>query len=319
VQEIIYYGHDRKSWLIFCTGIDHAYHIRDALRERGVAVETVTGETNTLERDYILGEFKAERLKAVTNCDILTTGFNHPGVDLIAFLRPTKSTGLYVQMAGRGMRNAPDKENCLILDFAGNIQRHGPIDLVTPKINTRNGGGAGKIVKTCPQCRSVLPIATRQCPDCGHLFAQQDPELNPTASTQPIISPNYPVLVKVDRITYSRHTKIGKPDSLRVDYYDSADTRYSEWLCFEHGGQAAQRAVQWWRQRSYEPPPLTITYSLLRVEAIRQPSEIRVIEQGKYWRILSYRFNDDEPPIVEVEDEMEYLEQEPVAKEELPF
>lgn len=55
---------------------------------------------------------------------VLTTGFNAPGVDLIAMLRPTKSTGLYVQMAGRGTRLAPGNDNCLVLDFAGNVARH---------------------------------------------------------------------------------------------------------------------------------------------------------------------------------------------------
>ena len=64
---------------------------------------------------------------------VLTTGFNAPAVDLIAMLRPTKSAGLYVQMAGRGTRLAPGKQNCLVLDFAGNVSRHGPIDLVEPR------------------------------------------------------------------------------------------------------------------------------------------------------------------------------------------
>ena len=61
---------------------------------------------------------------------VLTTGFNAPAVDLIAMLRPTKSAGLYVQMVGRGSRLSPGKENCLVLDFAGNIETHGPIDLI---------------------------------------------------------------------------------------------------------------------------------------------------------------------------------------------
>ena len=166
VREIVQYGRDRRSWLVFCAGVDHAYHVRDALREHGIAVETVTGKTNDLERDYILGEFKDGRLRAVTNCDILTTGFNHPGVDLIAYLRPTQSTGLYVQMAGRGMRNAPGKSNCLVLDFAGNIKRHGPIDRVNPYDPSRNGKGEAP-VKTCPQCRSITFAGLRLCPAGG--------------------------------------------------------------------------------------------------------------------------------------------------------
>jgi superfamily II DNA or RNA helicase len=85
------------------------------------------------ERDRIIAAFKRGELRALASMGVLTTGFNAPGVDLIAMLRPTKSPGLYVQMAGRGTRLAPGKGNCLVLDFAGNVTRHGPIDLVRPK------------------------------------------------------------------------------------------------------------------------------------------------------------------------------------------
>ncbi|MBT7615834.1 MAG: DEAD/DEAH box helicase, partial [Calditrichaeota bacterium] len=96
VREIIHYGKDRKSWLIFCTGVQHAYNVRDALRERNIVAETVTGDTNAMERDYILEGFKSGKIRAITNCDILTTGFNAPNTDLLGILRPTQSTGLYV-------------------------------------------------------------------------------------------------------------------------------------------------------------------------------------------------------------------------------
>jgi len=319
VREIVHYGRDRKSWLIFCSGIEHAKNIRNALRILGITSETVSGETNAMERDFILSEFKAGRIRAVTNCDILTTGFNHPGIDLIAFLRPTQSTGLYVQMAGRGMRNAPGKSNCVILDFSGNIQRHGPIDLVEPKTSSRNGNGKAP-VKTCPNCRTVLHNRVGVCPECGHKFpGRPEPTLDPTASARPIISPAAPIWVKVDKIAYRRHTKVGKPDSLRVDYYENPFTFYSEWVCLEHGESVTHRAIQWWRRRSDDPPPLTVTDALWLADRLKQPSEVLVIEQGKYWRIISYRFSEGEAPIVEVEDKMEYAGQDSTSDEEAPF
>ena len=94
---------------------------------------------------------------------VLTTGFNAPAVDLIAMLRPTKSTGLYVQMAGRGTRLAPGKENCLVLDFAGNVARHGPIDLVKPKDKTNGRGDGEAPTKVCPACQTINPLAARVC------------------------------------------------------------------------------------------------------------------------------------------------------------
>jgi len=130
VSEIVSFGAERQSWLVFCAGVDHAHHVRDAIRRRGIRCETIVGDTPSAEREAIIKAFKAGEIRCLTNANVLTTGFNTPGVDLIAMLRPTKSAGLYVQIVGRGCRLAPGKANCLVLDFAGNIERHGPIDAV---------------------------------------------------------------------------------------------------------------------------------------------------------------------------------------------
>ena len=316
VREMLHYGRDRKSWLVFCSGVDHAYHMREVLRGHGISAETVTGETNALERDYILGEFKAGRIRAVTNCDLLTTGFNHPGTDLLAILRPTQSTGLYVQIAGRGMRNAPGKENCIVLDFAGNIERHGPIDRVNPYDPSRNGNGKAP-VKTCPKCRSVIYAGFRHCPDCNHEFPPPESEVKPSASSKSIISHGESFWVEVEKIAYSRHTKVGKPDSLRVDYYESLFSWYSEWICLEHGGFAAKKARRWWERHGGDPDVTTITEALQVAELLKRASRIYVQEDGKYWRVLRHRFGEDVE--IEVEDDLEEKEHELVEEEEAPF
>ncbi|MDP8240835.1 MAG: helicase-related protein, partial [Candidatus Hatepunaea meridiana] len=316
VREIIYYGKDRKSWLVFCTGVQHAYNIRDALRECNIVAETVTGETNIMERDYILTGFKSGEIQAITNCDILTTGFNAPNSDLLAVLRPTQSTGLYVQIAGRGMRVAPKKENCIVLDFAGNIERHGPIDRVNPYDPSRNGDGKAP-VKTCPGCRSVIFAGFRHCPDCNHEFPPPEPELNPAASTKPIISQKESYWVKVEKIRYSRHTKVGKPDSLRVDYFENSLSWYSEWICLEHGGFAAKKARRWWERHGGDPDVTTISEALHVTELLKRASRIYVQEDGKYWRVLRYRFGEDVE--IEVEDDLEEEKYELIEEEEAPF
>ena len=317
VREIIYYGKDRKSWLVFCSGVQHAYNVKDALRERNILAETVTGETNMMERDFILSGFKSGEIRAITNCDILTTGFNAPNVDLLAVLRPTQSTGLYVQIAGRGMRIANGKENCLVLDFAGNIERHGPIDRVNPFDPSLNGNGKAP-VKTCPGCRSVIFAGFRNCPDCNHEFPPPAAELNPAASTKPIISEKESFWVKIKKIRYSRHSKVGKPDSLRVDYFESSLSWYSEWICLEHGGFAAKKAHSWWERHGGDPDVTTVTEALQVAELLKQATRIYVQEDGKYWRVLKHRFGEDVE--VEVEDDLEKEEYEPVMEEEeAPF
>ena len=127
VREIILYGRKRKSWIVFCAGVQHAYNVRDALRSCNIRAETVTGETIMMERNYILMGFKSGEILAITNCDILTTGFNAPNTDLLAVLRPTQSTGLYVQIAERGMRTPPDILNDItrfIVAPTTGIRRH---------------------------------------------------------------------------------------------------------------------------------------------------------------------------------------------------
>ena len=117
VAEVIEYGKDRKSWLVFCAGVEHARHVAEEFRRRGISCDTIFGNTPKQERNRIVAAFKRGEIRALVSMGVLTTGFNAPAVDLIALLRPTKSVGLYVQMVGRGTRLAAGKENCLVLRF----------------------------------------------------------------------------------------------------------------------------------------------------------------------------------------------------------
>jgi DNA repair protein RadD len=104
VREVIKLAGNRKAWLFFCAGVDHAHAIKDMLVDSGIPAECITGETPKIERERMIADFKSGRLRALTNANVLTTGFDYPDIDLIAMIRPTMSAGLYVQMAGRGMR-----------------------------------------------------------------------------------------------------------------------------------------------------------------------------------------------------------------------
>lgn len=169
--EIVRLGHSRKSWLVFCAGVAHAQHIAEALNHQGITTECVTGETPSAERDRILTEFKAGKIRALTNANVLTTGFDAPGIDLIAMLRPTMSPGLYVQMAGRGLRVAPGKTDCLVLDFAGVVEQHGPITAVKPP--PKKGDKVGEApVKVCDHCQEICHLSVRVCPACGEAFPE---------------------------------------------------------------------------------------------------------------------------------------------------
>jgi DNA repair protein RadD len=94
VDEMVAFGENRRSWLAFAAGVDHAFHLRDAIRRRGISCETVTGETPNGERDRIIRDFKEGRTRCLTNVGVLTTGFDAPSVDLVAMLRPDAFDGL---------------------------------------------------------------------------------------------------------------------------------------------------------------------------------------------------------------------------------
>ena len=109
-DEIVKHAGAGRSWLVFCVGVMHAELVRDALRARGINAEMVLGETHDDERDRIIEDFRAGRLTCIVSVMVLSYGFNVPFVDLIALLRPTCSTGLYVQQVGRGTRKADGKD-----------------------------------------------------------------------------------------------------------------------------------------------------------------------------------------------------------------
>lgn len=292
VDEIVAYGQDRRAWLCFCSGVEHAYHMRDEIRSRGFTCEAIDGTTPTDERDRILEDFKAGRIRALSNNSVLTTGTNLPIIDLVAFCRPTQSAGLYVQMAGRGLRLYPGKKDCLFLDFAGCVRRHGPIDAVTPP-SARSGNGEAP-VKQCPQdmggCGSLVHASARECPDCGYKFPIDDsPKISRQAEDVPMLSKDQATWRPVTRRVLRIHQKPGKPDSVRVIYYQGL-TQFSDWIGPEHTGYFKTKADRWWvRHGGQRPTPKTALELLERQEELADTAEVNVRPSGKYWEVVDYR------------------------------
>lgn len=276
MAEVVARGQGRKSWLLFCCGIDHADACAQALQGlHGIRCETVFGDTPADERDRILSEFRAGTLQAVANYGVLTTGFDAPNVDLIALLRPTKSPGLYVQMVGRGLRTAPGKTNCLVLDFGGNVERHGPIDTVNMREPRKGQGGEEQVMaRKCPKCESLVAIAATVCPDCGYEWPVEEASHAETPDEQAIIAGLEPVNPierwDVTEVYYTRHEKTGKPATLMCEYSGGLNRRVREWVCFDHpdGSFPKRKASSWWRDRGgAAPPPGNVEEARCRIEA----------------------------------------------------
>ncbi|NOG73736.1 DEAD/DEAH box helicase [Roseicella sp. DB1501] len=283
VAEIVQYGANRGTWLCFCAGVDHSHKVAEAIRAHGIECAVVTGETPPAERDQILRAFKDGKLRAVANRDIMTTGTNVPRIDLIAGLRPTASAGLYVQMLGRGSRTFPGKENCLYLDHANNAGRFGPIDQIKPRRPGKGGGEAP--VRVCDHCHAVCHAGARSCPDCGRDFPPPEIRIAAQSYSNPILSTQIaPEWLDVIGMTQMRHEKAGRPPSLKISYHTLNGKMISRWLCFEHGGFARQKAVEWHKGRMPRLPPDTVDEALNM--PYPQPSRILVRKEGEHLRIL---------------------------------
>lgn len=295
VTEIMALGHDRKSWLLFCINVDHAIAVRDELSARGVQTACVTGNTPPAERTQILNAFKAGKIRAITNVNVLTTGFDAPATDLLAFLRPTQSLGLYMQMAGRAMRTAHGKVNGLVLDFAGNVARHGPVDAVTLPDSPKAGQGGGDAPsKTCPNCKEIVFAGAKICGDCGYEFPPPEPKIDNTASTDAIMNmtaeDDWREVRDFDVKCHIPNRPEGQDviPSMRADYLVGSKV-IREFICFEHTGFPRQKAVQWWHMNAGTTPPNTVMEALQRKEEIRVPSEVVVRREGKFDKISRAR------------------------------
>jgi DNA repair protein RadD len=308
--EICGAGFNRRSWLVFCITVAHGTHVCEELQRIGVKADKVFGITPKGDRDRIIDEFRRGETQALCSVMVLGTGFNVCEVDLIAGLRPTQSAGLWLQQVGRGLRNAPGKQDCLVLDFAGNTRRHGPIDTIRSDLVHHVD------VMECPDCHSIVPEKTEKCPDCGHEFPKPKPlvaeEVTPKARLMheakadeeaEIVSDGYssnlPQWVEVTSVHASVHYKGGDRNTtptMRVDYQSGRFSSYSEWICPMHppGTYPHGKAITWLAMNmlpGYEKA--RDIYELVRLAnegLLLKPCEIRVRPDGRFFKILDRRF-----------------------------
>src|SRR5690606_19535626 len=297
VAEIVKYGQDRRGWLIFAAGVDHANHVADEVRRYGIPTAVVTGNTPASERKRILDDYKAGRIRCVVNVEVLTTGFDAPHTDLLGMLRPTKSPVLYVQMVGRGMRTAPGKTNCLLLDFAGVVAEHGPVDQVRVRgRNSKNGAVGPAPTKECPECQRILHAGVRECPDCGHVWERGAPELERQAYSGAVLSFQSKIqTVDVHRMEMRKWEPLdpSKKPSIRITYFTGL-RQIHEWVCPEHTGFARRKFEERCRNEWRIEPPATIAETLALQDRIPVPKRIRVYpnkDNPKYLDVIGREYD----------------------------
>lgn len=161
VADVVAQSQNRLGVMIFAATVQHAEEIMESLPP--ALSRIVTGGTDKNERRQILADFKAKRVKYLVNVAILTTGFDAPHVDVIAILRATESVALLQQIIGRGLRLDEGKRDCLILDYAENIERHCPGgDVFDPDIRAKRATPGEPLTVKCPMCKHANEFGARK-------------------------------------------------------------------------------------------------------------------------------------------------------------
>lgn len=349
LAEAIEHAGDRNHWLVFSSGLEHAESIGLILDSYDISNVVIHSRMSSADRDEAIRRYKSGEVRAAINYGVLTTGFDFPEIDCIVVLRPTESPVLWVQMLGRGTRplyasgfdlstrqgrldaiRAGGKENCLVLDFARNTARLGPIN--DPRVPRAKGKGTGVApIKVCTSCDTYNHASARHCggqpyrtPEgCGHEFPAQV-KITSEAETKELIKVEaFPEVVpyKVHHVSYNLHHKRGSQPSVKVTYFCNDYGQFSEYICFQHSGAARYRAQRWWKERSmFQDVPKTTEEALETIGLIKTPSEIRVIVNRKYPEIVGFKFGEDAANSEVIKgDQFDRLIPKDITDDDIPF
>lgn len=323
VQEVLDVEGSRRKTLIFTRGVEHAKRMRDTFQLAGRAVEVVHGGTPAGERRKLIEALKSGELWGLVNDNVLSTGTNIVGVDLIVDCYRTMSAARYVQRAGRGTRVVyppgfdPEsvdaearraaiaghiKPNCRYMDFAGNIKEHGPVDMIEPR---RPGKGDGQApIKICEACFEENHASARVCRLCGAPFdIEEKPRFEARSDTAPILStgaatPEYWIPVTRRRFRY--HEKLGGNPSVKI-VYTSGLSEYWGWAPVQSPKAKFFADKFWARHGGQRPFPATADEWISRAGELSETAEIRIEQSKTYkkkWDVKDYRpaANDNAPP-----------------------
>lgn len=167
-----------KRAAVFCVSIEHSKHVVAQFNANGIPAEHVDGETDTDIRDAAIARFATGETKILSNVELFGEGFDCPSMECAILLRPTQSLALYLQQVGRALRPYEGKSEAIILDHAGNCQRHGLPDedrvwSLQGRTKDKKNGEASTSVRICPKCFACIATSKVQCTYCGFTFEIQ--------------------------------------------------------------------------------------------------------------------------------------------------
>ncbi len=315
-KELLEYGYDRNKCMIFAAGIGNAEHITAMLQSFGASAICVHSELKPEETKTRLAAYDNDEYWCIVGANMLTTGYDNPKIDLIGDFQPTCSPGKHVQKLGRGTRVYHGKNNCLVLDFVGNIGRNGPID--DPVLPRKPGARTGEPppIKICQAiklkinegktqkdtwvdgCDAYNHASVRFCCNCAEEFSFISKLEASASNASPMkqeVNHIFESIVISRPVFYSKHegrdkgTGITSPPTVKA-IYPFGMRSINMFLCFEHTGKARRIAHEWWQRHSALPPPETVDEFLSRTHELRIPKAMLVHVNLKYPEIKSLEF-----------------------------
>jgi superfamily II DNA or RNA helicase len=162
---------DGRTGIIFNSGVEQSQLQTKLLNAAGVPSVHLDADTPPKERQMYFDKLATGEIRCISSIGCLTEGFDVPSISFVVLARATKSRALYIQMCGRGLRIAPNKTDCLILDFGENVKRFGsPKKKFLITLEPTPKPEDDSMLKECPNCHSMISIFARICPDCGFIF-----------------------------------------------------------------------------------------------------------------------------------------------------
>ncbi|HET6377642.1 MAG TPA: DEAD/DEAH box helicase [Methylocella sp.] len=167
-----------RQTAVFCSTLDHARNVCAAFNDAGAPSVMVHGEMSEAGRRAVLSAYVSGEARVIVNVAVLTEGWDHPPTACIVLLRPSSFKSTMIQMIGRGLRTVNPEEHpgiiktdCIVLDFGISTLLHGSLE---QDVDLDGHMGSGEApTKTCPECQAEIPLASMECPLCGHLFARE--------------------------------------------------------------------------------------------------------------------------------------------------
>lgn len=291
VDEYMILAKDRKHHLIFGSSIDHCYHLKESF-SRYIKCEVVHGGLKSKERDRIINSFLEKELNMVINMTVLSTGFDAPHIDSIGLLRATESPALYIQIAGRGLRLAEGKIDCLWVDFTDTTERLGPIDDVIAPPTKAKGEKGEAPVKSCWACEQPVAAMLSECPHCGALFEMNNTAAHGVEASTADILKTYrePEWFNVTDMRIMRHTKRSNGNKMIKATYYSGLQSFDEYTGHEYQIRNGQFSKWWGDRNGMCPAPGNIDQIIDRMGELLAPERILIDSNGKHPQIKGFDF-----------------------------